>query len=131
VPWKRKRPAREPHPGPLKELQLQHIPGLARIRDSCHAQAGICQDEIRNAHKALDGAAARRRSGYFKAGDLEAAEQLSAQRVRRAGEGIREQRAAAADLGAQAARAAAEAGLTEYDLEYLHPGPGTREAGIE
>lgn len=119
---KKKRPEIRTHPDPVVELKLQHIRDLVKLRASCHELIARYTEEISGAQQALESALFRHQASYDPTSQqqLNNAERITENRIRRAEEGIREQRAVLLSLGTQIEEAVDAAGLSEFDIAYLN-----------
>ena len=119
---RKNRPEFKPHPDPVVELKLQHIRDMVKLRASCHGLIAKYTEEIGDAQEALADAQSRHSTSSFpiSQGQLNNAERVTENRIRRAEEGIREQRAVLLGLGSQIQEAIGAAGLSEFDIAYLN-----------
>jgi hypothetical protein len=119
---KKKRPEIRTHPDPVVELKLQHIRDLVKLRASCHELIRQYTEEIAEAQRDLGSALYRHSVSSYPSSShhLNNAERITENRLRRAEEGVREQRAVLLALGTQIEEAVDSAGLSEFDLAYLN-----------
>jgi hypothetical protein len=122
---KQEKPAVRRHSDPGKELALDQLRALLRLREGAELQIAGYQDEIVRAHGDVSRVCCRAGTDPdVTAKHVQAVQASTAARITAAGEGVERQRAVVISIGDLMRKEIEAAGLDVNDLEFLYQETG-------